>query len=773
MNFNLNWTFYKENGETTKVDLPHDAMLLEKRDSLGRSGKHGAFFPGGKYTYEKKFNLSEEEVNKYIALFFEGVYQNCKIFLNEIEVGNHKYGYTEFTVDISSIVKPGENLLVIIVDNSLQPNCRWYSGSGIYRPVSLIIKEKTHPKTLKILTKSYSPAIIEVISDSDAKIEIYDDDRLIASGAPGEYEIRSAKLWSDKTPNLYRCDSILGNERISTAFGIRKIEWNSQNGFLINGQELLLRGGCIHHDNGILGAVTYYDAEERRVRILKEAGYNAIRCAHNPASRALLDACDKLGMLVMDESFDGWYIPKTYHDYSRWFENEYKADLKAMIEKDFNHPSVIMYSIGNEVSETASDKGIETCGLLVQYVRSLDNSRPITCGVNVLLNVYVRLGLGVYKDKNIYSPTALPPIKKGYKEKKVGSQFFNSMINKLGPLMFFMSKGKKGDRATKGAAEKTDIIGLNYASSRYDIDAKKYPDRMMVGAETMITDMPYNWERVKKHKTLVGDFVWAAWDYLGEAGVGDWTYHSYQGLPLLAGSGTIDITGYIGAEAYYSQIIWGLRNKPYICVRPLNHVGETPSKSAWRFTNAIESWNWQGYEGKTATIEVYSDAHSIRLVLNGKVIGKKKVKKYKAIFKTPYQFGELKAIALDEKGSEISISKLRSGSEETILSVVPEKASLKAGSDDLCYISIEFTDNNGCIKPYIEQRVDVSVNGCVSFLGLGSALGKTDELYNDYHHNTFRGRALAIVKAGSEKGFAEITVKSVGYDPVTVRLEVK
>ena len=472
-----------------------------------------------------------------------------------------------------------------------------------------------------------------------------------------------------------------------------------------------------------------------------------MRIAHNPASQITLETCDRLGMYVMNECFDGWYVPKTYHDYSRHFSEDWKADLAAMVESARNHPSVVMYSIGNEVSETATEKGAEVCGELADFVRSLDATRPVTAGINVLLNVYAKMGLGVYKEKGEYRPEPLER-KAGYREKKSGSAFFNAMANKLGRLMFLMSAGKKGENAVKGAAKQLDIVGYNYASSRYDADAKAHPERIAVGSETMAADLPYNWERVKQYPQLVGDFVWSAWDYIGEACIGDWTYHSYPGLPLLAGQGMIDITGKPLAAMAFMQIVWGLRKEPFLAVSPLHHAHETPSKGAWQFTNGIDSWTWQGYEGEKATVEVYSAAPRVRLRLNGKTIGEKKTKNCRAVFRLRYAPGTLRAEALREDGKIIATSELKTGGSETILSIRPEKAVAKPG--EIVYVPIAFTDKDGVLKPYLEKTVALSVTGG-ALLGFGSALCKTNEGFDQPHHRTYRGRALAVVRAGAQK----------------------
>ena len=775
VDLNKDWLFCKEGGVPVETDLPHDAMLAEPRDRTCRNGVNTGYFPGGRYQYEKRFVLYEENIGKSIVLHFEGVYQNCRVYLNGLEVGGYHYGYTAFDVDISDAVRAGENTLRVTVDNSLEPNCRWYSGSGIYRPVTMYIRDRIHISQVHLETVNIHPAKVSVdvitTAPCSAVVEIYDGEKLVSSGTPGVLEIPNAQLWSAESPFLYRILVKTDTDEQEHLFGIRKLCWNAKNGLTVNGQQVLLRGGCVHHDHGVLGACEYPDAEERRIRILKENGFNAIRMAHNPASQITLDVCDRLGMYVMNETFDGWYTPKTYHDYSRWFEADWKSDITAMVESSRNHPSVIMYSIGNEVSETAAPKGVAVCKELTEFVHSLDHTHPVTAGVNVLLNVYSNMGMGVYRDKGDYKPEPLPR-KRGYREKKTGSAFFNAMTQKLGKLMFFMAAGNRGDKACRGAADSLDILGLNYASSRYDPDVRKYPERMMVGAETMAADLPYNWERVKKYPQLIGDFVWAAWDYLGESCMG-WTYESYKGLPLLANQGMIDITGKPLAAMTFLQVIWGLRKEPFIGVRPLNHAKESPTKGSWQFTDAIDSWNWPGYADTKATVEVYAPGSSVRLSLNGKEIGTKTLKDFKAIFRTRYQPGTLLAEALDADGEVLASYSLSSGTGTMRLHVVPEKRTLRANGTDLCYLPIEFVDAEEKLLPAAEQRVYVEVTGAVALIGFGSALYKTDEKFDQPYHDTYRGRALAVLKAGSDPGSAVITVKSTGVEPVNIQLEVE
>lgn len=748
---NDKWEFSDYKNPTIEVDLPFDAMLHGQRDANCLNGTNSGFFVGGKYIYKKVLNFSKEDLDKRVYIFFEGVYQNSTIKLNENVVGSHKYGYTEFKIDLSDKIKEGENLLEVYVDNSLEPNCRWYSGAGIYRNVWLIKEDKKAPTYLKIKTLSIDPKIIEINSDAN-EIEIYDKDKLIYKGSNKTIELKDAKLWSVEIPYLYTCKAKNKYGEIVTKFGIRVISLDQKKGLLLNGKRILLRGGCVHHDNGMLGACSYKESEYRKVKIIKSAGFNAIRSAHNPATNEFLNACDELGMLVLDESFDGWYIPKTYHDYSRYFYSEYKNDLLAMVEKDYNHPSVILYSIGNEVSETGHKEGIDLTNKMRSLIKSIDDTRLVTCGINVTINVYEKIGIAIYKDNGNYEPVNKQKGKK-YKEKKSGSAFFNAVANKLSWIMKVISKTKITEKNCQAISPYLDIIGLNYGSGRYAIDLKKYPYLFLLGTETMVMDLPYNWKYTKNYNHLLGDFVWSAWDYLGESGVGDWLYYSYNKLPLLAGSGVIDITGNITAENYFEQIVWGIKKEPYIGVRPLNHNHERPKKSSWRFTNAVASWNWQGYEKEKAIVEVYSQGYYVKLYLNNKLIDHKKLKNYIAIFKVSYEPGTLTAVAFDKEGNELGKTILISGKACKIKIKVEEKIT----NDDVYYVPIEFVDENGNICPYVEKKVIVKTEGC-KLLGLGSGLVNPKESYSSNEFTTYRGRALAVIK--KEKSMSNIIVIS-------------
>lgn len=776
LDLNYGWHFKSKSNPSGKtVDLPHDAMLEEKREQNGDNGVQTGFFPGGFYTYEKDLCFTKDDLSKSLIVHFDGVYRHSSVYLNGDLLKTHANGYTSFDVDITSKAKLEINLLKVEVDNSLCSNSRWYSGSGIYRKVTLLKRNLNHFSDIVVSTKSINPPTIEIKwtipKEKETTISIFDKKEQIYSGKEKTIRLPKAQLWSEANPYTYTLRLANEDDETEVAFGIRIINCDSKEGLRINGQRILLKGACIHSDNGILGACEYQDAAFRRIKTLKEEGFNAIRSSHNPCSEEILQACDQLGMYILDEAFDGWYIPKEYHDYSRDFAANYSEDLKAMVNKDINHPSVIMYSLGNEVSETAEEKGVKLAGEMHDIVKKADDSRPITCAVNPLINVYSKMGVGIYKENGPYDKNRHSG-KQGYREKKTGSAFFNFQVQKLGKLFFLVSKGKRGDEAVKDIAEKVDILGLNYGSSRYAQDAKKYPSRVMLGTETMVQDLPFNWDKIKNIPAVIGDFVWAGWDYLGEAGIGDWIYYSYPGLPILAGSGVIDINGVPGAEMKYMRQVWELDDNPFLGVRPLNHRKERPQKSAWRFTDCIASYNWQGFEGKKAVAEVYSHFPIVCLYQNGKLLKKAKTKNYKSIFKFICKPGELKAVCLDEKGQQKGQTALASGSKETKLILAPDRLSLPTDGKSLLFVSICFADTQGQIKPAVEERVSLSFEGPLKLLGFGSSRCKQDESYQTLTATAYCGRLLAVfgsthkegigvIKADSALGSSEIKINVV------------
>ena len=504
------------------------------------------------------------------------------------------------------------------------------------------------------------------------------------------------------------------------------------------------------------------------MRILKEAGFNALRSAHNPASRALLEACDKYGMYLMDETFDMWYNRKNKYDYGCDFAENWQQDTRAMVERDYNHPSVILYSIGNEVAEPFEAKGVETGRAQIDLIHSLDQSRPVTCGVNLMIIGRAAKGKGVYQDGEMNSTSS------GKKQKEGGnaSLAFNIMASFIGTDMNKGGNSRRVDELTSPFLDGLDIAGYNYASGRYPLEEKAHPSRIVFGSETFPQDICKNWKMVEKYPYLIGDFMWAAWDYLGEAGIGAWSYNG--GMPfnrpypwLLSGAGVVDILGIPDVSCRYAAVVWGLCRKPVIGVRPVNHPGVRPSKSVWRATNAVESWSWQGCEGNKAQIEVYARAHSVQMLLNGKSLGKKRLKDYRAMFNTRYQPGTLTAIAYDERGEELSRSELRSATGPVSITVKPEKQSVRPG--EIVYVPVSLTDADGVLETNADRALTVQVRGG-ELLAFGSANPCTEERYDAGRFTTYQGRALAVVRAG-ERGNILVSV-SDGKQNATAEIAI-
>ena len=748
------------------VTLPHDAMLAEPRTAISAGGTNTGWYEGYDYEYQRTLTVPENELADTHILEFEGVYHNAEVWLNGQKAAFRPYGYTNFYVDCAPYLHAGENELRVIARNADQPNSRWYSGAGIYRPVQLWKARGAHITLngVKIRTLSLQPAIVEVRVKTTAPGTVrltVDDLPAMQQESDGEavftLTLDNARLWTPETPNLYTCRVSFADDEVTETFGVRKVEWGTD-GFLLNGKRYIIQGACIHHDNGLLGAVCDPDAVARKVRLLKENGYNAIRSAHNPCSKALLTECDRQGMLVMDEYIDHWYIHKTEHDYVDYFNDWWHQDLTDMVEKDYNHPCVVLYSTGNEVSETAQKRGIALTKEMTDFLHGLDDSRPVTCGVNIFFNFLSSIGFGVYSDEKAKKEAeraekAKQRGEKAAKKKAVGSQFFNNLAGLLGDE--FMKRGATlhgCDVKTRDAFANMDIAGYNYGIYRYKHDLKKYPQRLILGSETFCNDAYKFRELAKQEPRLVGDFVWAGMDYLGEVMVGSWEYADYAetfdgGLGWVsAGSGRIDLTGKPLGEALYTRVALEADNGPYIAVCPVNHTGDRHSPSAWKMTNAMPSWSWTGCEGRKANVEVYARAARVELVLNGHTVGSKTLKNdCLARFSIPYESGTLEAVSYDAADHEIGRYKLQSAGGATSLTLDAEEPAAQTGH--LCYVRLRYTDENGITKPLMRGNIQVQVRGG-TLVGLGSACPFNKHSYLDSETDTYYGEALAIVRMG-------------------------
>lgn len=819
IDFNKDWICrcLTRDEEAYPVTLPHDAMLSEPRTQESTGEGNIGWYIGGDYEYTKNFFVPEEYKDKKVLIEFEGIYHNGEVYINGKKAAYRPYGYTNFYVDTEGFFQYGkENEIKVIARNADQPNSRWYPGTGIYRPAYLYVGEEKHIPVngVKIRTLSYDPARIEVVVKTSSpgevslkiefegskvlrvigestKIGNVNNDKIISSdnknmqpnesvqtGKNGQkselaqveaeknnqeaayqaifqLDVPNAKLWDTEHPNLYTCKAIFGEDEVTETFGIRELIWNPQVGMTINGERVILRGACFHHDNGVLGACTYPEAEERKMRILKENGYNAVRSAHYPCSKALLDACDRVGMLMMDEYVDVWYIHKTKYDYAGQLADWWKQDLKDMVDKDYNHPSVIMYSTGNEVAETAQKKGIALTGDMTNYLHSLDSTRPVTCGINIFFNFLSSIGLGVYSDDKAEKTAASKPEKK---KKPVGSEFYNTLACLVGD--YFMKCGATlypCDLRTKDAYANMDIAGYNYGIFRYKHDLKKYPNRLILGSETFCKDAYSFWEIAKKNKRIIGDFVWAGWDYIGEVGDGAAEYSDYKfedpATRMTGGNGRIDLNGKPRAEAAYTRVAFERETGPFIAVDPV-YQKEKLRLTGWQLTKALESWAWDGCNGEPAKVEVYARAAQVELFINGKSVGKKKVKKCRANFNTTYQDGEITAVSYDENGKEINRYSLQTAGKDTVLQVRPEEKTVKP--EGLAFIQLQYTDSKGIWKPMEKHNIKVTVeNGVLK--GLGSPAPYVKGNYTDHTVATYYGEAMAVVQADGN-GPVKVTV---------------
>ena len=763
ISFNEGWLFGRLNEESRReVTLPHDAMIGEKRTAESAGGKNTGWYEGHDYAYEKTFSVPDEWKEKHIVLEFEGVYRNAKVYINGQLAGGRAYGYSNFYVDADKFLQFGkDNVIRVEAFNSDQPNSRWYSGAGIYRPVWLYVMPSSHIQLngIKIKTLDYEqPGVRISVNTSgagDVKIEVLDGGKVIAMAklssagtAEAELSLPTARLWSPEDPYLYTCRVTFGEDVAEEKFGVRVMECTAEKGLTINGKRVILRGACIHHDNGILGSVNHPFADERKIKLLKEYGYNAIRSAHNPTSKATLEACDRLGVLVMDEYVDMWYIHKNKYDFASYFAAEWKKDLASMVEKDYNHPCVVLYSIGNEVAETGQKKGIALAAEMTKYLHTLDD-RPVTCGINIFFNLLYSLGFGIYSDKKADAELSAKK-----KKKSVGSEFFNDLAGIFGATTMKIGATLPGCNAkTKDAFAAMDVAGYNYGIMRYMRDFKKHPQRVILGSETFCADARKFWLIAKEHPALIGDFVWAGMDYLGEVGVGSWENADYapefSGGPgwVSAGSGRLDLNGRPLAEALYTRVAFDLDPIRVGVVRA-DMAFEKHSPSAWKLSSAWESWAWEGCDGKKTMVEVYTTCPRAALYINGKKVGEKKVgKNARAYFKVTYASGELVAAGLDKSGKEVCRTTLKSPSKDTILAAIPENELISR--DQLCYVKLRYTDKDGIWKPLARGDIGVKVEGG-ELLALGSACPYNEQGYLGDTTDTYFGEALAIIRPSKD-----------------------
>lgn len=799
-NLNLGWTYWPKGNEffARQIDLPHDAMIHRKRIKRLRNGSYTGFYPSGDYVYMKKLFAGEELRGKKVVLEFEGVYMDATVTLNGQKVGGHVYGYSNFYCDLTDRLNIGEeNEIQVDVHAGQVPNARWYPGNGIYRPVNLWVsgKERIRLDGVYIRTRSYSPARMHISVDVEAEegaevvTEIYFSGKKVldVKGADTDFMIPNARLWDAEHPNLYTAKVQLrrGGEVLDEAeeiFGIRQIRYSAAEGLLINGKETLLRGGCVHHDNGLLGACDFYDAEYRKARLLKDAGFNAIRSAHNPISKNMLRACDEIGLYIMDEAFDTWRDNNGFYGFPMHFEECWRDDIEKMVRKDRNHPSVILYSLGNEITDTAREDGAALAGEMAALCHSLDQSIPVTVCPNLFMNVIQKmLGQGkastAFGGKQISPDDVTNPTEETDEPSDLGGSVAINFLMFAGPVLKdILLTSKRAENASGKTFANVDIAGYNYAHQVYEGHHKLVPDRVIVGSETNGPELSHNWELVKNNKHVIGDFMWTAWDYLGEVGVGRVDYGEQTGVyikpypSISAYCGALDLTGDRDINSYLAGAVWETDENPFIGVRPLNHNGEKKYFPVYRKTDAIPSWTWEGFEGKPAEIDVFSKGASAEVFQDGKSIGKRKLKEHQAKFKTVYTPGELTVVSYDASGKAIGRSRLVTAGPDNRLTLNVEDPVIKADGQSLSYIRVSLTDKNGQVKPLVNRRITVKVTGSGTLQAIGSASPMPERPYVGDVTDTYLGRAQIIVRSGTVPGKIKITVDAGDLGAKTVEV---
>lgn len=818
-NFNQNWQFIKGGSnsmmaaflgkeEKQYVNLPHDAMIFEERTSDTKNGAQTGFYPGGEYVYIKEIDVPVEWKEKEIILEFEGINQTAQVYVNGALAAQSRYGYSNFYIHMNKWLKFGEtNQIKVYADNSKEPNSRWYTGSGIYRDVKLMVGERIHiiEDGVRITTRSANEnsAIVEieskvlsisreretilqtVIISKDGKPVAEDKQTIVMFPDTEEIArhsicIQTPFLWDCEHPDLYECTVTLqckGEvlDEVAEHFGIRTLTVDVINGLCINGKEVKLRGACIHHDNGILGATTLQGAEDRRCRQLKEAGFNSIRSSHHPISKAMLNACDKYGVLVMDELSDMWTIRKNPYDFALDFELCWEEVVAKMVAKDYNHPSVILYSAGNEISEAGSENGSKTNRHICNKFHELDATRFTTNGLNGLMAAGYRL-------KDIMTDVMQEFVKPETAESgnQDGSNGFNSFMS--------LMEGEKGDyfakhplltEALEGCSSSCDIIGLNYLTGRHLLEKELHPNKTVLGTETYPADIVRLWRIVKQNSHMLGDFTWAGYDYLGEAGCGIFHYDGKANFTSIypertAYIGDLDLIGYRRPISYLREIVFGLRKTPYIAVERLNRYGMKCSKTPWMYKDNIASWTWAGYEGKPAIVDVYSDAQEVELFLNGRSFGKKVVGEendFTATYEIAYEPGELVAVNYrDNKESEHF--KLSTAGQKVHLNVEVDKTTLSANGEDVAFITIKLEDAKGNLNLNATKEINISVDGVGTLAAFGNADPQSTGSYQDATWNTYDGYALAAIRAGFEIGKIKVILRADGCEEKQIEIDV-
>ena len=782
------------------LTLPHDWSIEQDFNKNSPSTHEGGFLDGGIGWYRKSFVLPKEMEGKKITIDFDGVYMDSYIYVNGVQVGNHPYGYTPFSFDITdNLICDGvtENVISVKVNNR-QPSSRWYSGSGIYRDVKLTVTDKVHVEqygtyvTTPNLKSEYATgkATVNIKTDianeegSDKEVTlvstIYDSEgnvvgdststQTITANSTYKYdqnvEVQNPKLWGTENPYLYDVVTqvLINNEVVdeyTTEFGMRWFDLTTDNGFFLNGEQMKLEGVCMHHDQGALGAVSNEAAIRRQVKKLKDMGVNSIRVTHNPAAQTLIDICNEEGILLIDEAFDTWYGGKKTYDYGRFFEQKSihgdmtwaEYDVKQMVNRGKNAPSIIMWSLGNEVWETNQTKAVQTAQNLQSWVKEIDTTRPTTLGEDKF-----RMGSGTGAHENV--------------------------------------------------ANVFDVVGFNYAEANYDSFHEKYPDWVLYGSETSsatrsrgfyahpestnqmdkhdnLQQSDYDndhvgwgrtaedaWKRDRDKEYILGEYIWTGFDYIGEPTPYYSTFPSKSSY-----FGAIDTAGFEKDIYYFYQSQWS--NEPMVHLLP--------------------HWNWENddsikVDGNKILVKAYTNANSVDLYYNedvnsnelGSLVASDEYEvtnagyngQYKETsdgklhleFRVEYRPGKLTAVAKDENGQEIARDVVKTANEAKAIDLSADRQVIEADGYDLSYITVDIVDENGTLVPDASNLVNFEVSGNGVIVGVDNGNAASVERYKDNKREAFNGKALVIVQSTKNAGSFTLTATSNGLSTDTINV---
>ncbi len=853
IDFNHDWIFTQEGTERQEtVTLPHDAMINTDRNPGIRNYFLLAGFEGGKYIYTKTFHAPEEYCQKTLILEFEAVYCMSRVYINGEPVCEKPYGFTPFWVPLNPYLKfGGDNEIRVEANVPKEGHGRWYTGGGIYRPVNLCIGEENHIALygVKVTTLGINPARIQVDVEIRGaglvSVDIRKDGKTVASGSrevkPEErtaedkgreeessgraaestkreagagnarvslqLEIPDAKLWSAETPELYQAVVTLTRgekvyDEVTESFGIRTIEVSPEKGLLINGVPTFLRGGCIHNDNGVIGVINNDATELHRARNLKKSGFNALRSAHHPMSRSLMKACDEVGLYVMDEAFDYWYRPKGGNPHCGLFLDTFREDTRAMVQDAYNHPCVVIYSIGNEIPEAGGVKGVRVGKEIVDIIHSIDTTRPTTLCPSVhWLREYLDGVPYLTRDEDEW--TAESPENKEKDWKHYMKIFLGAAANipeDEKNMPYPPTFVRMDEEATKNLYPYLDIAGYNYYEDKYDTLHELHPERVLLGTETRGERIVDTMRYAKEHPFLIGDFIWTLQEHLGEVNCCNISYgknfsgkdshgegaegkekgkekgcFSGRDYPWLINyGGTIDLIGTILPSIHKYEFAWDENKKGlYLASQPPVHEGLAPDVKGYRWTDTVDGWTYEGYEGKPAWVDAYTDAAEVEIFVNGVSAGRSPVKDYYAKLPCIYQPGELLGVGYDGNGKELYRTSVRTAGPDTVICAVPDKTILQAGEEDFCFIDIAVMDSEGRLKLLPERKVKIRIEGAGSIQGFGSANHLNEEKFNQPCHTTYLGRLQAVIRSGKTPGEVKVTFSGEGMEDTVVRLQVE